>query len=516
MPPSSFFLPRVAPFITSLIAPFQTTKGISARLLFLFIGVNSLVLLNVILHAPDANYDGKEHFRYIETIANGRLPNFEDSEEFFSPPLPYLLPAQVLQAESSSMWAAAKWGQVLNVILSIGVTYTLLKICNLLHPGDEGLKLAALGMLGILPVYYKTFSMARGEPFVAFFSILGTCLVLYLFLSNSAVPPLKSRRRILIGIILGVCLGLGVLSRQWGFFLFPALAVFVLLLKLKIPWSQWLPSSGILILSFVIAFVVGGWFYLSLLERYGTVAAFNRPSEAAFTLANQPPEFYFSLGLDQLFSHPIRPVFSNQFIPIFYSELWGDYWGYFLIVGRDIRYNQFLVGSFQQPLWEQNPPVKWFVTNKFDVTPYLGRVNFVSLLPSALLLAGFGLGILHLARFLRQKPDPPLTGNTLIILIILASMAGYFWFLVRYPALDKGDTIKASYMLHLYPFLAILSGQVLQKIKTASPLVGRITVLLLFVILLYNLPAMVTRYVPWDRLAYYPPFRWMTAYLPWQ
>ncbi|NJN43610.1 MAG: hypothetical protein HC806_01975 [Anaerolineae bacterium] len=166
--------------------------------------------------------------------------------------------------------------------------------------------------------------------------------------------------------------------------------------------------------------------------------------------------------------------------------------------------------------WSQNPPSEWFITNKFDVTPYLGRINFVSILPSGFLLAGLALGIFHLIRFLKAKPDPTITGNALIALIIIASMAGYFWFLVRYPALDKGDTIKATYMIHIFPLLAILAGQVLQKINHISPRLSRLTIILLFSIFIHNLPAMVTRFIPWHLLAYYPPFRWITAYLPWQ
>ncbi len=505
-------------FLAPLLVPFQTGHNLNKRLLLLFIFVNGLVLLNALLHAPDANYDGNEHARYIETLAEkGHLPEPKDSKEYFSPPLPYLLPAWLLHADATSLWGAIKMGQFLNVLISLGVTFTLLKICRLLSPGDEDLKLYALGMLGLLPVYYKTFALVRGEPFLAFFAILAVYLTLSLLLRelDPRRPPSPNRRRNFQMLGLGVCLGLVALSRQWGFFLFPALAVFVVLLKLKTSWPQWKVMVGVVIGSFVIAFAVGGWFYLSLLGRYGTVTAFNRLPTAHFSLSNQPLEFYTGLGLPDLFTDPVRPAFANQFIPIFYAELWGDYWGYFTVAGRDTRTNELLVGSFQQPRWQQNPPPEWFVTNKFEIAPYLGRVNFVSLLPTGIMILGMGLGFLHLIRFLRQPPDPTLAGNTLLTLILLATIAGYFWFLVRYPYPGKGDTIKASFMLHLYPFIAILAGQVLQKIKSVSPLAGRLTLLLLFAVFLHNLPAMVTHYIPWNLLAHFPPFRWFTAYLPW-
>ena len=73
-----------------------------------------------------------------------------------------------------------------------------------------------------------------------------------------------------------------------------------------------------------------------------------------------------------MFSKPIRPNFPNEFFPIIYSDLWGDYWGYFsftrdaVLTGR----NQALIGD------------------------YLARVNIVSIIPTIILLLGFSsLGI---------------------------------------------------------------------------------------------------------------------------
>ncbi|GAB4578779.1 MAG: hypothetical protein Fur0022_15160 [Anaerolineales bacterium] len=470
--------------------------------------------MNALLHAPNIQYDADEHFRYLETLAQARLPNLEDSKEFFSPPLPYLVPAILLQTTASGPWAAVKIGQIFNVFLSLATTYTLLKICNRLRPGEAGAKLATLGMLGILPVYYKTFAYVRGEPFVALFTLLSIYFALQLFtpdLHQTSTSPSKQSSLILF---LGICLGLGVLSRQWGFFLFPALAVFVVLQKFYTSWSQWKTWASALSLSFAIAFLVGGWFYLSLFARYGTVTAFNRAPQTSFSFSNQPAEFYTGLGLDQLFTLPVRSAFPNQFFPIFYSELWGDYWGYFVVAGRDTRTNELLVGSLQEPRWSRTPMPDWFVTNKEEVAPYLGRVNLLALLPSLLLFAGLALGLYHLARFFRQA-NPTEAGNALLTLILLASLAGYFWFLVRYPNPGKGDTIKASYMLHIFPILALLAGQVLHSFLKTSSIKRLSTIFILTGITLHNLPAMITHYIPWNVLVYSPPFSWLMAYLPW-
>ena len=42
--------------------------------------------------------------------------------------------------------------------------------------------------------------------------------------------------------------------------------------------------------------------------------------------------------------------------------------------------------------------------------------------------------------------------------VVVVSLVGYMWFVIRYPSLGKGDTIKAIYLLHIFPSLAILGA----------------------------------------------------------
>ena len=68
-----------------------------------------------------------------------------------------------------------------------------------------------------------------------------------------------------------------------------------------------------------------------------------------------------------VFTKPIRPYFKNQFLPILYSDLWGDYWGYFSFTSRSL-----LTGR-----------------NQASIGDYLARVNIISLIPTFFLLYGF-------------------------------------------------------------------------------------------------------------------------------
>ena len=69
-----------------------------------------------------------------------------DSSEFFSPPLPYAMPAAAM-ALGVDPWHAAKAAQLFNVLLSIGLTWALVRVAELVSPGHDVLKIAAVGVL---------------------------------------------------------------------------------------------------------------------------------------------------------------------------------------------------------------------------------------------------------------------------------------------------------------------------------------------------------------------------------
>jgi hypothetical protein len=46
----------------------------------------------------------------------------------------------------------------------------------------------------------------------------------------------------------------------------------------------------------------------------------------------------------------------------------------------------------------------------------------------------------------------------MVVLLIVFSALGYLWFLGRFPVLGKCDTIKRTYMLHVFAPLALLGA----------------------------------------------------------
>jgi len=146
------------------------------------------------------------------------------------------------------------------------------------------------------------------------------------------------------------------------------------------------------------------------------------------------------------------------------------------------------------------PPYRRAVrTNMRQITPYLQRISAVSLLPTMVLIAGVVAGVVTIVRLARARPspdDPPdVPGLTIAFaaLVVLSTMAGYYWFLTNYTDLN-GDTIKASYILQTLPFLALMAAVFLRRLLDRWPRGTAVLLVLLVGVTAHNAPAMITHY----------------------
>lgn len=457
--------------------------------------INGLALWNAWLHNPLIGYDAADHLRYAEALAEGRLVGPEDSHEFFSPPLPYVVPALAMAVLGLDLHAAAKCAQWFQWLLSIGLTLGLAMIAR---RGRGSGALAALVFLGLLPVYYKSFAFVRGEPYVAFFTVV----IVGLVVSMSRPGGMTGGR----ATLLGVGMGLGALSRQWAILLFPAvLAWFVL------AWHHAPADRRRILKAAVVAFavtaLVGGWFYVTLLARFGSITAFNRPQATASAASTVS----FGIGRDalvgerSLFRRPVRPSFENQLLPILYAETWGDYWGYFVVYGIDRRDGAVLSGLALDRAMGQSGPPAWLDTNIVEMSRHLGRVNLVSLIPTAIGLLAFLAVMVTWSRSKRvqraghaRAPAPAVTVavavERFVALGILTTLAGYLWFVRSYPSFGGGDTVKATYILQIFPLVALLVGGLARRIESRSRRGYWLLLGALCLIALHNLRVMISQY----------------------
>ena len=471
-------VPRHPPEIQDRL-PFRSGRNWDFSLIALFLAIQLVVLANALLHSGEVQYDGGSHRQYVNTLADGRLPTPKDSREFFSPPLPYA-PMAIARALGQEESTAAKLGQLLNVLLSFGLCWYLLRICEVARPGDRTFKLASLGFLGMLPVFYRTFAFPRGEPWVAFFAVAATFLLLRLVVLDDA--------RTRVALQLGLILGLLSLSRQWGVLLYPAIAVSAIVWLYRDPERRRALGRK-LFLSAVVCLAVGGWFYLHLHTEFGSIAAFNKKTKP-FRLSNHGVSFYTSPCYPEVFTWPLRDACHGHLWPILYTDTWGDYWHYFLVRGTDPDTGELVSG---RELFRELRKDPSFPSNRASMAVYLGRVNLTALLPSALALLGFVVGWRSLIRSLQRTPSPTEEVRGLLALLVTTTLLGYLWFVVTHPG---ATSIKATYVLQIYPFLAILAADSLVRIDRRLPALGRVLKWALVVVALHLAPALVTHYGP--------------------
>jgi hypothetical protein len=472
--------------LPALKDPFHHDGRLDRLTLALFLAINGLVLANSILHDPAIGYDAVHYFRYIRILPAG-MPSKADSSEFFSPPLPYLIPSLVdeaclawtgdipttptMRTMDACLHLAGKAAQFVNFLLSLAVTFLFLKIGETVRPGNRFWKASALLLLGVMTVYYKTFAQVRGEPYVVLFTVWG----LYL-LAKIVMQPDRVGLRTAVG--LGVTLGLLGLSRQWGFMLFPAvLALMTLVWALHDPYRIRIVKT--LAASLAISLVICGWFYVGLFATYGSFTAFNRTARP-FALSNQPLAFYRNTGLKDLwlFRSPTRGTFDNQFLPTFYSEMFGDYYGYFVLI------------PVRTSLRNRYPP------NADHMTPLLGRANAAALLPSLVFAAGVVTGLSSLPR--RRETRMDADRRALFIALLLIFIAGafllFFYFLIRFTSVGPDSTIKATYMLHALMVFPLLGAEFLERVRTRLPLAHTTIQVVIVLVWVHNLGTMITRY----------------------
>lgn len=470
------------------VSPFYYNGRLNKPLVFLFILINVLVLANAILHDPYQGYDAGDHIHYIKALAiNKEIPTCAESAQCYIPPLAYMLPAIILATGRINLWEAAKFAQLVNVILSLGLTYYVLKICDLVDRQNIIYKFSSLAMLGILPVFYKTFALIRGETYLPVLVVFIAYQVLAIFLARG---NLRSNL-----ILLGLAVGLSILARQWGFLVLPAIFLFALYAVVR-DNSNLGKSISMMAVCILIPILVAGWYYLVMFQRYGSLTAWDRPA-SNLSLNSLPPEFYFGTGSGKLFTDPIRPSFSNQFPAIFYSDVWGDYSEYFLVYARDTKTGEYIIGKYLDIMIRSGKPLPdWVETNRYTINGYLGRVNFISLLPSAFFAAGFIFTFILMIRSLIKRPDDDrIFGQTIFFLIVLTSMAGYGWYLLRYQNQGQGgDLIKATHMMQIFPFLGLLAGGLFDKLWGRWPKIWLFLMITLGLIFIHNLPALITHY----------------------
>jgi hypothetical protein len=364
-------------------------------------------------------YDEAEHQSYADLlIHHGSIPGPETRGEYYTPPGFYAV-AGAAELVAEKFGAANPWkvARGLNVLWVLGSAVFTFLIARLLFPGRLALQLAALGFAAFVPVVLKTAAMFHPESLSLCVSTAALFLAVRIFVRRSfGLWP---------AIALGVALGAAQLVRAFTIATFVAVTVgFAAAFLLKYtPRRQLLVTFAIVVAATVV--VTAPW-YVRQAAKYGQ-PVFDQPTPDQPVWQRRPLSFYTGLGLPEVFTHPTRPNYTNDFLPTVYSDLWGDYWGNFR--------------------WGAPTPPTPAVARQLSLQSEIGLV------PTVLALVGWLL--LLVGSFRRGGSIDP--ARLTIALLPLLGLLDFLYFTVSYPTPD-GDVIKTVYMLVTVPGWAVGFG----------------------------------------------------------
>ncbi len=440
---------------------------------FVLISISTFFILiyNIIHYSPILGYDAEAHFSYVDYLSRHlprelKLPSHSETREFFSPPVGYLFPSFIqvfcrnlidsnnLLSDCQPIYGKAT--QIFQSILYIVTICINLYTLKLITKSKNIFNVGYLILISLLAVNYRTISMIRGEPYILFF--LSLFLLVILKMQNSDYN-FGLEQVFYTGVIIA-CIAL---SRQWGFLLFIPLIVLLFYRNSKRNYLIFWSSSSF------IGGLFSSWFYIGLYQKYGSFTAFNMESKG-FSFNNHNLSFYLPnlSQLEFLFTKPIRPNLDNQFFSIIYSDLWGDYWGYFSFTSRFLNdgRNQLMIGD------------------------YLARVNIVSL---------FSTTIIVYFCYLSYKKYK---SNFIIQYVNLAwicSLIGYLIFAIMYPT-SSGDTIKSTYIIQAFHLMVFLASIYFYDLKRLNRKIYNGILLTLIVVYIHNFQSYLSHFP----LSFYP------------
>jgi len=228
----------------------------------------------------------------------------------------------------------------------------------------------------------------------------------------------------------GVGLGAAQLVRTNTLWIFGAVVTTLLVLALR-DRASWRPVVKAAALVTAVTFVVSGPWYLRQTIEFSSPVPLQRQPPATPLWDRRPASFYIGTGLPEVMTNPVRPNFVNESVPTVYSDLWGDYFGYFA--------------------WTTNEGTAAPAPETSAVRRQLVLQQLVGLLPSILSVLGIGLLIYQVTRRRALAAHPE---RLLVVLVAVLGLLGFLYFSVKYPSGD-GDVLKAAYLLTTAPAWAI-------------------------------------------------------------
>jgi hypothetical protein len=319
--------------------------------------------------------------------------------------------------EAVSLGKTEAWseGQLLSLAFAAGLVVVSGLIARELWPGRSGRALATAAFVAAYPVVLRLGILFHPETAMAFLSALA---VLLLLRAGKRGWPLR------YGIAIGVLCGLDIWTRQSAVVVCGCLLLGAALAGRRRA-LRFLAAAAV-----ALALVGGPWLGYAAYE-WGNPLQGNLHRPGDMIAGGEPGSFYVSFPLGSLVTHPYRPRFTNELLPMLHADLWSDWYGT-LFLGTTPR-------------------------NAVDRATASSQ-SVLGLVADALALGG--LAAFGFPAFLRLTRRRTHTSADLALgTMALLTVAGFLSLvaqIARYPQLG-GVEIKASYLLFAAPAFAVFS-----------------------------------------------------------
>ena len=385
----------------------------------------AVAVRNATVYPAVLGYDALEAIEYAQgLVKSGQLPSGTGS--YYTPPGFFAVGGLGVElSEWLGLDHPARAGQVVNALAAIGTMLLLLALVRLLWPGQDVLHLAAIVFFVVCPVVMKAAAMFHPEPLSMLLSTAALVL--------TARILVRTDYRLRWTVPLGLTLGLAQLVRAWTLWTV-AVVIVVLAVAAATRVRERRSLLGAIAAVAAVAILVPAPWYAHQFSRYDS-ALFGQPHPNEPLWSRRPLGFFVGAGLPEIVTQPYRPSFSRQFVPIAYTETWGDYFG----------------------VWRWDPardPPSGRVRRELVTMSIVGVP--LTLVALAGWLALLGLAIRHPAR----SPE-----RQLAALLPLGALAGALYFATAYPTSD-GDTVKGSFMLTAVPAWAACFGFAFEGLRS--------------------------------------------------
>ena len=379
-------------------------------LLWIVLGFNNLVKLELIY-----GFDATGHQEYIQfLIQHEKLPYANDGWQMFQTPLYYIVSTVVVAVlllgqgmDINTIWHLLRIIPFACGALQVEWCYRALR-----HAFPERSDLQSIGVLlgGLIPMNIYISTGFGNEPMAGTFSALAVLWMVKSFRQ----PELARTRR--LPIIIGLMLGLAILSKVTAVLLIPPIVLSLVLLVR--PSGLGRIASSLFLLT-TAGSLVCGWYFVRNTLKFGKpfVGGWDPVREIAWW---QDPGYR---SLDQIFSFGqaiVQPIYAatHSFLDGLYSTMWLD--GY--LSGA---------GFADRPPWNY---------------AYLISMAMLSVPPTISILWGMLTAFRHKDRSTRQ------------ILLFSGACVGIYVAAIFYLFLTLPivATTKASYMVGIIPCYAIL------------------------------------------------------------